>query len=149
MKYSSFDELEEMEKFNHTNVDRRNSTTFSYSDCQTSQTITSLENFFICYSFFYNQSPSQSIAQIFLFVGTILVNFLVITLLYVRPIKISIFDQILIGYCLVNGITGIVDIPFYHVWNIFGYWPFGKIPSMLWVSYLIIINCIMNCSDLF
>jgi len=36
---------------------------------------------------------------------------------------------------LVDGLTGIVDIPFFHVNDIFGYWPFGSLSAQLWTSY--------------
>jgi hypothetical protein len=118
---------------NYSKIKWKNSSAFYYDSCEIPQTFNSIEKFFKCYGYFYNQAPSVSILQVLLFIGAFLINFLVIILLYTRPIKISIFDQILIGYCLVNGITGIVDIPFYHVAYIFGYWPFGGIPSRLWV----------------
>jgi hypothetical protein len=118
---------------NYTKLNSSNFSIFEYDYCETHQTFSSIEKFLKCYGYFFNRSSSSSILEILLFIGAFTINFLVIILLYARPIKISIFDQILIGYCFVNGLTGIVDIPFYHVSSIFGYWPFGEISSKLWV----------------
>jgi hypothetical protein len=35
----------------------------------------------------------------------------------------------------VNVVTGLIDIPFFHVSDIFGYWPFGKTSAIIWSVY--------------
>jgi hypothetical protein len=68
-------------------------------------------------------------------IGCIVFNALVTYLIYFESINYTIFDQLLLGHILVQLITAIVDIPFYHAMDIFGYWPFPKYSSLLWAMF--------------
>ena len=45
--------------------------------------------------------------------------------------------------------TGVIDIPFYHVHNLFGYWPFNKNLALFWASYDNNINLITSLHMLY
>jgi hypothetical protein len=53
------------------------------------------------------------------------------------------------GHAIVDGLTGIIDIPFYHVYNLFGYWPFSKSLALYWASYDNNINLITSLHMLY
>ena len=66
-----------------------------------------------------------------------------------KLIKTTIFDQILIAHCLVDGITGLIDIPLFHLHDLFGYWPLGELTAHLWAIYDNGINAITSLHMLY
>jgi hypothetical protein len=93
------------------------------------------EQFFECYKYFFINNLTESILSWLLIFSTIIANLFVILLIHRNSDKITIFDQILINHCLLDGLTGLVDIPFYHINSIFGYWPFSLTTATLWSIY--------------
>ncbi len=93
------------------------------------------EQFFECYRYFLINNLTESILSWLLIFCTIFANLFVIILIHRNSEKITIFDQILINHCLLDGLTGLVDIPFYHINSIFGYWPFSSLTATLWSIY--------------
>jgi hypothetical protein len=68
--------------------------------------------------------------------GTFIFNLLVIVLLWFRKTgKLSIFNKVLIGHAFVDGLTGLIDIPLFHISSIFGYWPLPRIIAEFWAIY--------------
>lgn len=49
--------------------------------------------------------------------------------------KISIFDKVIIGHSFVDGLTGLIDMPLFHLASLFGYFPLGSILANMWSSY--------------
>jgi hypothetical protein len=50
----------------------------------------------------------------------------------------------MLGHCLIQLITSIVDIPFFHIKDHFGYWPLPKFASYMWAAYDNNINTTTN-----
>jgi hypothetical protein len=90
------------------------------------------EQFFECYKYFLINNLTESILSWLLIFSTIFANLIVIILIHRNSDKITLFDQILINHCLLDGLTGLVGIPFYHINSIFGYWPFSSLTATLW-----------------
>jgi hypothetical protein len=111
----------------------------NYSVCFIPHRIETSEEFIKCYWYFFRFSFANAILHLVISFGSIIANTAVVYLILKRSIKLSIFDKILIGHALVDGLTGLIDVPLFHISNIFGYWPFGSLTSKLWVS-LISIN---------
>jgi hypothetical protein len=112
--------------------------TMNISDsCLSPQLFNKSHEFFECYTFFlFSHQPVFAILQILIPIGVIIFNSLVLISMIIGSNRhVTCFDQILVGHCIVNGITGIVDIPFYHIFYQFGYWPFGSLTATLWSSY--------------
>ena len=77
---------------NYTNETNETNSSF-ISLCELPQT----GSFADCYSYFFKKSPIKSVLEIFLFSGTILMNFTVVICLLLKK-NISTFDQIIVGH---------------------------------------------------
>jgi hypothetical protein len=127
-----------------------NSSDENVTSCDTPQTFTTFQTFFICYQIQFRQNILESVAGLFIIIGTCSLNFLVILILLRKPASTkSVFDTILMGHSIVDGLTGLVDIPFFHINTIFKYWPLGKITSLLWASFDNNINTTTNMHMLY
>ena len=107
------------------------------------------EQFFECYQFFFLNNLIESILSWLLIFSTIFANSFVIILIHRNSDKITIFDQILIYHALLDGLTGLIDIPIYHINSIFGYWPLSPIIATLWSIYDASINTAINLNMLY
>lgn len=117
--------------------------------CLKPQIFNSSTEFFICYSQIYSSNWLKATSGILLSVLTVTLNTLVIILLVKKPIRTTIFDQILIAHCLVDGITGLIDIPLFHLHDLFGYWPLGQLTAHFWAVYDNGINAITSLHMLY
>ena len=131
--------LNEKENFIVSKISFNNSLNASndtYTDfrkyCYTPKTFTNLTEYFQCYQLIASEKALISVLELFVAFGAALVNGFNIFCVFVGSGKRTCFDEILIGYCLVNGVTGLIDIPFFHVSDIFGYWPFGMSSALVW-----------------
>ena len=102
-------------------------TSTSQYDCETPHLIVDFNEFVHCYQFFFVQSTFNSVCQLVIIVGTIFFNALLIALTLCHKGKRTAFDDILVGHAFVDGLTGIVDIPLFHINDRFGYWPLSPI----------------------
>jgi hypothetical protein len=94
-------------------------------NCSIPQTFTDLNEFLECYRIHFEKNILYSVLSLLLAFCSFFFNALVIALIKRNTLKINTFDQILIGHAVVDGLTGLIDIPFYHLFKIFGYWPLG------------------------
>ena len=117
--------------------------------CLEAKTFSSSSEFFACYSLLYRYNWEEATAEIILAIATVLLNALVIFILVKRPNKNNIFEKLLIAHCIVDGMTGLLAIPFFHITEIFGYWPFGDSAAVIWTSYDSAINVITNLHMLY
>ena len=106
-------------KFNNPNMlfinTTFNKTILNQSEsCIQSQTFYDLNEFFKCYMYFASNMLIETIFQLLLIICTILFNTLVIIILILSK-EISVFDKIIIGHSIVDGLTGLFDIPLYHI----------------------------------
>ena len=102
-----------------------------------------------CYTHLVQQKSALASLQIILSVLACTLNCFVIALIYFNSISWTVFDQILIGHCFIQGFTAGIDIPFFHIQNMFGYWPLPKLASYFWASYDNNINTTTNLNMLF
>jgi hypothetical protein len=72
-----------------------------------------------------------------------------VVICYNKSASLSVFDKILVNHCLIQGITALIDIPLYHVQEMFGYFPFGLYPSLVWSIYDNSINVTTNLNMLY
>ena len=92
-----------------------NQTNLSLADyCKTPQTFYTSEQFFKCYDYFAKQKPVATFFEILLSCGTVFSNLLVVICIVFGSKKKTCFDKILFGCCIVDGVTGLIDIPLYH-----------------------------------
>lgn len=107
------------------------------NNCTRAQTFTTFSDFAICYEYASTQQMSKTVGLLLLAFLIAIFNIAVIVLIVNKSSSSfstsssslhanSVFNQILIGYCLVNGITGLIDMPLIHFFYVFNYWPFGK-----------------------
>jgi len=123
-----------MNRFTFIEIKNYTSTTYNISviqACVTPQTFISFAEFVQCYKFFFSHSFLVSILEILLILSTVFFNLLLILLIYFKPRlrrekHLTCFDKIYIGQAFVDGITGLLDVPLFHIENIFDYWPLGK-----------------------
>ncbi len=47
----------------------------------------------------------------------------------------TIFDKVIIGHAFVDGLTGVISMPIFHVSSLFGYWPLPNIIAKLFATY--------------
>jgi hypothetical protein len=135
---------------NNTDATLSNFTKISLGDyCNTPQTFTTWNEFFTCYRYFATQSLVQTVFELILIASAIALNIFVTCIIYFNSISWSVFDQILIGHCFIQGLTALVDVPFFHLQDIFGYWPMPKVMSYFWASYDNIINTTCNLTMLY
>lgn len=93
----------------------------------------SIQLFFKCYAVFARISLAETIFQLCLGLSTIFTNlFLIYGILRKRADTKFIFDKILFTHSIVNFMVGFLDFPFYHVFHIFGFWPFNRLVCTLW-----------------
>ena len=118
-------------------------------ECLKPHIFSSSSEFFACYSLLYRYNWEKATAGIVLSVFAFLFNSLVIVLLVKMPHKKNIFEKILIAHCIVDGVTGLIDVPFFHITDLFGYWPFIRVGAYLWSSYDNAINVITNLHMLY
>jgi hypothetical protein len=118
-------------------------------DCDTPHTVLSWNEFFFCYNRSVTRSTVRAVLELLLVVSAILFNLVVIAMIYYNSITWTVFDQILVGHCILQALTAAVDIPFFHIDHMFGYWPLPKFTSYMWASYDNSINTTTNLTMLF
>jgi hypothetical protein len=111
--------------------------------------VTTASEFFECYAYFVRANPSRATLEVILFTLAFILNWSTVALIYHNSISWSVFDTILISHCIVQGVTAGIDIPFYHMQDMFGYWPLPKIMSYFWASYDNNINTTTNLNMLY
>jgi hypothetical protein len=83
-----------------------NTSTDFMSYCYTPKTFETWGEYWDCYLVLAADRPTATILEILLAFGAAFLNSLVIFCVFFSTNKKTCFDQILVGYCLVNGITG-------------------------------------------
>ena len=106
--------------------------------CLQPQAFVSFSTFLNCYGIIFRIKSVECILELSLAFITVVLNSTVVwsilSELKTRPL--NMFDQILVGQAIVNGVTGLVDISLYHFCLVFGYWPFGWWLRYLWLDYI-------------
>lgn len=123
-------------------------------NCSTPQNFASAFDMLKCYRLLYTLRWELNTAEILLALLIVAFNSLVVVLLATKKkqqttTKISIFDKLMIAHCIVDGLTGLLDVPFFHFNHVLGFWPFGTPFSLAWTSFDNGINVITNLHMLY
>ena len=93
-----------------------------------------LDDIQTCYLYFISNNIIATTLEYFLGVATIVANCLVFSMIYKKKDKKAVFDKILMAHSIVDFVVGAIDLPFYHVFTVFNYWPFSEVLCILWNS---------------
>lgn len=115
----------------------------SVSNCTNFQDF-NLNDLLKCYRYLYSLNWHLNTAEILLALFIVVLNVFVIAILCRKPAKMTIFDKLMIAHCIVDGLTGLLDVPFFHFTHVLGFWPFGTASSLIWTSFDNGINVITN-----
>ena len=119
------------------------------TDCEESHDINSFHEFINCYGYFARKTPHLLVIELGLIFSVITLNLtVIISILKYNKTK-SIYDKIIIGHSISNLISGLMVMPFFHIEDLFDYWTFGPIPSILWAVADNTINTVTNLHMLF
>lgn len=116
----------------------QNSSNYTISDnktCELPQQFMNAQKFFLCFLYFFGKNLLSSILILSLIFCTVFFNFLYIFYKSKTLNKLTIFEKIFFGHAFVDGLTGLIDIPIYYIFYIYGYWPFSNELLKLWVSF--------------
>jgi hypothetical protein len=87
--------------------------------------VTNNGQFFICFKHFVSESYLITWTFVLFALFTILLNLVIIILINWKITYKTVFDKIFIGHSIVDLIVGLLVIPNYLIYTIFGYWPLG------------------------
>ena len=87
-----------------------------------------------CYGFYAKQSLIPTIFELLLGIGTVTANVFTFFLILTRNRKKFVFDKILMAHTIVDFVVGGIDLPIYHIFTVFGYWPFSETACIMWSS---------------
>ena len=110
-----------------------NSSSDNYSICDPSNNDPSLDSLFACYDYFVQKNLTSTIFEYILGIGTVILNIQVFRMINAKEKKV-VFDKILMFHSIVDFVVGAFDLPFYHVFTMFNYWPLSLELCLLWNS---------------
>ena len=108
---------------------------FSKNSCLTIQTFNTFSDFYACYQTLFKLDIATSIIEILFIVSVFIFNLVVIIRIRRKKEVILIYDKIIIWLSASYILTSLVDFPFFHIEDLFEYWPFGDVTSILWTIY--------------
>ena len=117
--------------------------------CSEPKFFRSINELFSCYSALSKNKIVIITLQLLLIVCTVLANLAVFLLKCKTRRSKNIFDLILIGHSIVDGVTGLVDEPLFHIYSLFQYWPMGETLCYFWNLYDSSINTVTNLHMLY
>ena len=79
-----------------------NYSSLTIAECKIRQYFTNVEDFLYCYQYFYSQQWAVSTFGVFLSIGTMICNFMVMILMTLNSERITKFDQIIFGHSMVG-----------------------------------------------
>jgi hypothetical protein len=103
-----------------------------FDDCFHPSEFEGFSRFLSCYIYICKNNLIGTLFTWMMIIIAILANILVLYIKCYRSNTYTIFDRILIGHLIVDLLTAIFDIPFYHFYYSFGYWPFGSVTLRYW-----------------
>jgi hypothetical protein len=104
------------------------------AECVDTDGMDSLRQFLKCFRYFLSKSILISCLVLAFAFATVVLNLAVILFIIRLKAHKTVFDQIFIGHCVVDALVGLLVIPNYCVYFVFGYWPLGKLLCHLYVS---------------
>lgn len=94
----------------------------------------SLRQFVKCFRYFVSKSIFVSCLVLCFSFLTVVLNLAVIVFIFRLKAHKTVFDKIFIGHCIVDGLVGLLVVPNYCIYFVFGYWPLGKLLCHFYVS---------------
>lgn len=133
---SHFNSSDSAAIFSIETVNFTSSSSFSLEyECRNSLSMNSVAQFLECFRFFLSQSVTISCLVLLFAILTAILN--VVVILFISRLKHNqrtVFDKIFIGHAIVDGLVGLLVIPNYCIYSVFGYWPLGKLFCHFYVS---------------
>ena len=107
-----------------------------YLDCSdvSSRANLDLGQFVFCTAQLVSRSLLTSSFYFIFSLCTASFNLLVVLLIHKQTKAKTVFDKIFMGHALVDFFVGLLVIPMFCIYTIFGYWPFGKLMCQLYIS---------------
>lgn len=105
-----------------------------YSECASLDEVDSLGQFVKCFQHFVSKSTLTSCLVLSFACATVVLNTAVIMFIHRLKNHKTVFDRIFIGHCVVDALVGLLVIPNYCIYIVFGYWPLGKLLCHFYVS---------------
>lgn len=105
-----------------------------YAECSTLDSVESIGQFVRCFRLFVSKSVLTSCLVIAFAFATVVLNTAVIMFIHRLKNHKTVFDRIFIGHCVVDALVGLLVIPNYCIYIVFGYWPLGKLLCHFYVS---------------
>lgn len=96
----------------------------------------------MCYAQHALNNLGLVVLELFLWLGGSIANAFVIYVIWVKSERM-VFDIILIGHSIVNIGIALIDLPFYHIFTLLNYWPFGRTSCILWNTF----DGLLNTTD--
>ena len=88
---------------------------YTLNSCIIPHRIHEMNEFITCYKILVDKHKLATAMELLLIMGVIFFNGLVVVCMIAGTTKKTCFDKILFGYCLVDGVTGLIDMPPYHI----------------------------------
>lgn len=118
------------------------SSSLNQTDCSIPQEFTTASRFFSCYYKLFIGNIEANILKALMIFFTISLNTIIIIVLSRKRVsnnnnnnKKNVFDKIMISHCVVDGLTGLLDAPFFCTIDIFGFWPLNHTFGLIWCAF--------------
>ena len=89
-------------------------------------------NFLNCYEYYFKKYTIISVLEILLGLLTAVANSILAYRIVSYSNNMTIFDRLFLCHSIIDFSVGTTDLPFYHIFTVFSYWPFGKLACTLW-----------------
>ena len=110
------------------NINNSNQTQSFCSIANENHDLNSVSN---CYLFFAKKNLYTTVLEIGLGLATVIVNCKLFWMILNKEEKF-VFDKIYMAHIIVDFICGGIDLPIYHIFTTFEYWPFSMMFCVLW-----------------
>ena len=89
-------------------------------------------SFVKCYAYYFNQFIGISVLEILLGLATTISNSILAYRITHYSNYMTIFDRLFLCHSIIDFSVGATDLPIYHIFTLFSYWPFSKLFCTLW-----------------
>ena len=107
-----------------------NTTEYYYCSPDVNETIST--SFLNCYEYYFNKNKLISILEILLGIVTAVANSTLAYRILNYSNFLTIFDKLFLCHSIIDFSVGTTDLPIYHIFTLFNYWPFSKLACTLW-----------------
>ena len=104
-----------------------------YEDCLNGDTMQTFTQFLRCFKYYSYKAGVFSGIVMGISISTALLNMTIILCVIKLKHHKTVFDKIFMGHAIVDFLVGILVIPNYCIYSVFGYWPLGKMFCHLYI----------------